>query len=94
MKNNEMVGRFKCYGSTMVGPRGQMVIPVNARKELGIESGDTLLAFTASSGHPGLILIKADTLEEMMNMMSDRLAKLGEIIKRERPEVSLNENGA
>jgi len=39
----------RCLGSTTVGPRGQVVIPINARKELNIDAGTTLLVF----GGPG-----------------------------------------
>ena len=32
----------KLYGSATVGTRGQVVIPADAREELGIEAGDRL----------------------------------------------------
>lgn len=51
-----------CFGSTTVGPRGQVVIPIGARKELGIEPGNTLLVFRGFQGQ-GLLLLKADTIE-------------------------------
>ncbi len=44
MKGKDNLHRPKVFGSTTVGPRGQVVIPANARKELDISSGDTLLA--------------------------------------------------
>ena len=42
----------RCLGSTTVGPRGQVVIPVNARKEMGIDAGTTLLVFKTLGGQP------------------------------------------
>jgi len=70
----------KCFGSATVGPRGQVVIPVNARKELGIDTGTTLLAFEFLHGR-GLVLLKADTVEQMLSMMSERLASFEELLK-------------
>jgi AbrB family looped-hinge helix DNA binding protein len=35
----------KAYGSVTVGERGQLVIPAELRKELGIKSGDQLMVF-------------------------------------------------
>ena len=35
----------KFYGAATVSERGQVVIPIEARKELGLESGSKLLVF-------------------------------------------------
>ena len=35
----------RVYGSVTVGERGQLVIPAQLRKELGIKSGDQLMVF-------------------------------------------------
>ena len=70
----------RCFGSTVVGPRGQVVIPVNARKELGIDTGATLLVFEFFRGR-GLVLIKADTAEQMLGIMSERLASFEKLVK-------------
>jgi AbrB family looped-hinge helix DNA binding protein len=35
----------KAYGSVTVGERGQLVIPAELRKTLGIKSGDQLMVF-------------------------------------------------
>jgi AbrB family looped-hinge helix DNA binding protein len=90
MKGNRRRGQLKCYGSTVVGPRGQVVIPVSARKELGIESGDTLLTFEALGYHRGLLLVKVDTLEEMLGMMSNGLGQFEKMIKDKKSQVSIN----
>ena len=45
MSVKDDLGKHRCFGSTTVGPKGQVVIPANARKELGIDTGATLLAF-------------------------------------------------
>ncbi len=58
----------RCFGSTTVGPRGQVVIPVNARKEMGLDAGTTLLVFKGLHGQ-GLVLLKVDAIEQMMNIV-------------------------
>ena len=70
----------RCLGSTTVGPRGQVVIPVNARKEMGIDAGTTLLVFKALGGQ-GLVLLKVDAIEQMMSMVSQRLTDFEKLVK-------------
>jgi len=70
----------RCLGSTTVGPRGQVVIPVNARKEMGIDVGTTLLVFKALGGQ-GLMLLKVDAIEQMMSMVSERLTEFEKLVK-------------
>jgi len=65
--NRRAVG--KCFGSAVVGPRGQLVIPMEARKELGIDMGTKLLAFSHFQGR-GLIFVKVEVVEELFNIMS------------------------
>ncbi len=75
---------FKCFGSATVGPRGQVVIPANARKELGIEAGATLLVFLGPGGR-GLILFKADAMEQMVKMVSEHLTTVERLLKSYTP---------
>ena len=71
---------YRCLGSTTVGPRGQVVIPINVRKEMGIDTGTTLLVFKASHGQ-GLVLLKVDAVEQMVSMMSQRLTDFEKLVK-------------
>lgn len=61
------------YGMTTMGPRGQIVIPSEARKDMGIEAGDRLLVV----GKFGKIIsmIKAEDIEGMVSMMMDHVNK-------------------
>lgn len=71
--------RPRVFGSAIVSPKGQVVIPANARKELGIESGDTLLV----CGPPqvqGLLLLKVDAVEQMLSMAAEQLASFGKLV--------------
>ena len=73
-----VIGR--CFGTAVLGPRGQLVIPVEARKELGIEAGSRLLVFGHFGGR-GLIFIKAEAAEELLNIMSNRLDEVARLVK-------------
>lgn len=43
----------KLYGTATVGTKGQVVIPAEAREELGIETGDRL--YVVGSSHAGVV---------------------------------------
>jgi len=77
-KDMRIIGR--CFGTAVLGPRGQLVIPVEARKELGIDTGDKLLVFGHFVGR-GLIFIKAEAAEELLNIMSSRLDEITKLVK-------------
>ena len=53
------------YGAATVGERGQIVIPVEARKRYNIETGDKILIMGAPHER-GLMLIKIDAMREFM----------------------------
>lgn len=59
------------YGAATVGERGQIVIPVEARKKYNIETGDKILIMGAPH-EKGLMLVKIDAMREfMMTLLSD-----------------------
>ena len=70
----------KCYGSTVVGPRGQLVIPAEARRELGIDVGTKLLVFSHFGGR-GFIFVKVDAVEELLNIVSRRLDEFSKLLR-------------
>jgi AbrB family looped-hinge helix DNA binding protein len=77
-KDVRVIGR--CFGTAVLGPRGQLVIPAEARKELSIDAGDKLLVFGHLSGR-GLVFIKAEAAEELLNIMSNRLDEFARSVK-------------
>lgn len=80
MRQGDMHLIGRCYGTTAVGPRGQLVIPVEARKELGIDAGSKLLVFGHFKGQ-GLIFVKVEVAEELLNIMSTRLDEVARLVK-------------
>ncbi len=58
----------KFYGSAVVGERGQIVIPAEAREELSIEPGEKMLVL--GNRHTKMVvLMKADVMGRFADMM-------------------------
>jgi AbrB family looped-hinge helix DNA binding protein len=62
------------FGSVTIGERGQVVIPVEARKRFGLEPGDRLLVM-GDPGKRSIMLCQIDTLREFMNSFQEGLAR-------------------
>jgi len=64
--------KMKCYGSTTLGERGQLVLPVEARKMFGIKPGDKLIVFAADAGDfQKVVLMKAEAVTKMFEHLLD-----------------------
>ena len=62
------------YGTAKVGERGQIVIPAEARKEFKIRAGDILLV-VRGVGRQGIVLVKAETVKELVAKVMTGLAE-------------------
>lgn len=63
------------YGTATVGERGQIVVPSEARTELGINAGDKLLIMR----HPiykGLMIFKIEAMREFLDDFTENLERL------------------
>ncbi len=67
----------KFYGSSSVGSKGQIVIPSELRKEVGIEPGDNLLFLCRHGNEKGFSVIKPEALFEM----EEKIRKLREKVE-------------
>ena len=92
MRIKNVWGEPKCFGSATVGPKGQMVIPVNVRKELGIDTGTTLLLFTGPQSRM-LVLLPADVMEHMLGRMSEQVSHFEELVRDYRSKAATGEKG-
>jgi AbrB family looped-hinge helix DNA binding protein len=92
MRIKNIWGEPKFFGSATVGPKGQMVIPVNARKELGIDTGTTLLLFTGPQNRV-LVLLPADIMEHMLGRMSEQVAHFEKLVKDYKSKAATGEKG-
>jgi len=71
----------KMFGTTTIGEKGQLVIPVEARKELGLEPGSRVVIMGAPRGK-ALIVMPAESVEQMMQKMTERLGMMQERLKK------------
>jgi AbrB family looped-hinge helix DNA binding protein len=65
----------KVYGTATVGERGQLVIPSELRKALGIESGDQLMVF-AKLDKKVINLMPEKEFSEFLEKAAKLIAKL------------------
>ncbi len=73
-----MFDRF--YGAATIGERGQLVIPAEGRKELGLEPGTKLLAFRGPGN--SLLLVTPDRVANFLTMTMERLSQLERLAER------------
>lgn len=66
------------YGSVTVGERGQIVIPVEARTEMGMLPGDKLLVMRHPA-HKGLMVFKIEAVRQFLDEFAARIEKLEEV---------------
>ncbi|MBI5000809.1 MAG: AbrB/MazE/SpoVT family DNA-binding domain-containing protein [Euryarchaeota archaeon] len=68
-----MFGDLEFFGSTTVGERGQIVLPAKLRKKHSIGSGDKLLVLSMPGPMHGIMLLKAEALNEMLTTMGKHI---------------------
>lgn len=73
MKDTAGLGKF--YGSTTVGRHGQIVIPAEVRRALGIDFGSKLLVFVPVNNQM-LGLLKAEALQQLVNLVTTHLGEI------------------
>ena len=62
----------KLYGTATIGSKGQVVIPADAREELGLKPGDRLYVVSAM-GSGGVVFLKEEKLERMVEQMAAQI---------------------
>lgn len=73
----------KLYGTATVGTKGQVVIPADAREELGIKPGDRLYVVNAMNGS-GVVFLKEEMLEAMVDQLSAQVEVFRELKNKEK----------
>jgi AbrB family looped-hinge helix DNA binding protein len=66
------------YGSATVGERGQVVIPVTARKRFNINPGDKLLVFGVPGG--GVALFRVESISRLISNVMGRLSSMEKML--------------
>jgi AbrB family looped-hinge helix DNA binding protein len=70
----------KFFGSTTVGKKGQVVIPMETRKKMAWKESDKLLVFGLENGV--VVLTKIDKLQEFANRLEKKINKVNQLIKK------------
>lgn len=73
--HKKMTSRDKLYGTTTMGVRGQVVIPADARKDLGLKPGDQLMVMGKFGKALGLI--KTDEMENLVKTIMENFTGSG-----------------
>ena len=69
----------KIYGIATLSERGQIVIPQEAREDLGLKPGDKLIVMCFGPKNT-LMLVKSDSLLEMFSELTRELSELEKFI--------------
>ncbi|MFA4930589.1 MAG: AbrB/MazE/SpoVT family DNA-binding domain-containing protein [Patescibacteria group bacterium] len=66
---------IKCFGTTTIGPKGQIVIPSKLRQELKIKTGDQFIVFN-NSQLESIVILKAKNISKMLKRITEELAEI------------------
>jgi AbrB family looped-hinge helix DNA binding protein len=70
----------KIFGLSVVGERGQIVIPAKAREELDIKAGEEFIFF----GHGEMLhLMKASEMNQFLDKMTAKFSNIKKSINKE-----------
>ena len=64
-------------GTVTVGPKGQVVIPVEAREKMGVKPGDKLIALFLDD-HKTVSFVTETEMQTMINKMGSHLTTMSE----------------
>ncbi len=70
----------RLYGTTSIGKKGQMVVPIEARKSMNVKEGEKLLVF--GMGKDMIAVMKFSQVEEFASMLSKKLKTVNDILKK------------
>lgn len=73
-----MMNHGKFFGTTSMGERGQVVIPSDAREELGIQSGEKFVVF-GDARKGAVILVKSEILNKFANFFFNKSKRFEKI---------------
>ncbi len=67
-------------GTVTIGPKGQVVIPVEAREKMGVEPGDKLIALYLDD-HQTVSFVTEKEMQTMIDKMGSHLKKMSGVLK-------------
>jgi len=73
------------YGTVTIGSKGQIVIPMEARKALKIKTGDKLIALSGPPGRETIIsFIPVEHVSEFLSDFESRVAALKQELSKKK----------
>lgn len=73
------------YGTATIGTKGQIVIPVEAREELGMQPGDKVVVIGIKER--GMVgVCKLDSVEQMMTQLSEHLSTMRQMLDKSKDD--------
>jgi len=70
----------KFFGTTTIGKKGQIVIPMETRKKMLWKEGDKLLVFGLTNGT--VVITKLDKIKEITSHLEKKLESVNKYIKK------------
>ena len=70
----------KFFGTTTIGKKGQVVIPMETRKKMLWKEGDKLLVFGLKNG--SVVITKLDKIKEIASHLEKKLDSVNKYIKK------------
>ncbi|MCL2280566.1 AbrB/MazE/SpoVT family DNA-binding domain-containing protein [Candidatus Saccharibacteria bacterium] len=78
-----MMRKFEFYGVGKVGPKGQVVIPAEAREELGFRPGDKVMVMGVP-GEQSVIVMNEETFNKHLKHMQKHYESMGRILNSQK----------
>jgi AbrB family looped-hinge helix DNA binding protein len=69
------------FGSVKVGERGQVVIPQEAREQMGLHAGDKLLALGGIPGMQGVVFVKSESFGRFLAEIAQKMSAREKLMK-------------
>jgi len=70
----------KFYGAVVVGERGQIVIPVEARHDMDITPGEKMIILSGPQGNM-LMIAKAESVSQLLSKAMKHLSQFESMLK-------------
>jgi len=75
--------KFEFYGVGKVGPKGQVVIPAEAREELGFRPGDKVMVMGVP-GEQSVIVMNEKTFDKHLKHIQNHYESMGRILNSQK----------
>jgi AbrB family looped-hinge helix DNA binding protein len=78
-----VIGKPQIYGVGKIGPKGQVVIPAEARDEIGFKPGDKVM-IAGLPDRKSVILMNEEVFNKYLDHMRKNYEEIGEILANQK----------